>query len=90
MDELAEELVIILDKLKIDQVVGIGEGCGANIIARFGMIHQNRCLGVALIYPTGNEASFRQTIKEKIISNILPTPIHDTFLTWHKFGHVCL
>lgn len=87
LDEIAEELVIIIDKLKVDKVVCLGEGCGANIVARFAMIHPNRCLGVALIHPTGKEASFGQTLKEKI-SSYLPLSLHDSYLTWHRFGHV--
>lgn len=86
LDETAEELVIIIDKLKIDQVVCLGEGCGANIVARFAMIHPNRCLGVALLHPTVKEASLGQTLKEKI-SSILPSSLHDSYLTWHRFGH---
>lgn len=86
LDELGEELVIIIDKLKIDKIVCLGEGCGANIVARFAMIHPKRCLGVSLIHPTGHEASLGQTLKEKI-SNYLPSTLHDTYLTWHRFGH---
>jgi protein NDRG1 len=88
IDEMSEELVIILDELKINQVIGLGEGCGANIIARFGMIHPNRCLGVALIHPTGNTATFMQNLREKFLTNMLPSSTHDSYLVWHKFGHV--
>lgn len=88
LDELGEELVIILDHFKVHQVVGVGEGCGANIIARFAMIHPIRCLGVTLIHPTGQAAPFIQNVKEKIITNVLPNSTHDAYLIWHKFGHV--
>lgn len=33
--EIAYELIIILDHLKIGQAVCLGEGAGANVVARF-------------------------------------------------------
>ena len=35
LQELGEDLVTILDQLDIQFVVGLGEGAGANILARF-------------------------------------------------------
>ena len=34
MQELGEALVSVLDSLNIEYVVGLGEGAGANILAR--------------------------------------------------------
>lgn len=53
MQSLGEDLVCILDQLDIKQVVGIGEGAGANIVARFAMAQPTRVLGVCLIHCTG-------------------------------------
>lgn len=65
LPELAQELVIVLDHFKINQVTCLGEGFGANIAARFAMKHPNRCLGVALVHPTGSTASFFKYLKKK-------------------------
>ena len=35
MQELGEDLVSVLDQLGLEWVVGLGEGAGANILARF-------------------------------------------------------
>lgn len=39
---MGEDLVTILDHLRIKYVIGIGDGAGANIIVRFGMMHVAR------------------------------------------------
>ena len=35
MQNLGEDLVCVLDQLKVEFTVGLGEGAGANILARF-------------------------------------------------------
>uniref|UniRef100_A0A915K1Q9 Uncharacterized protein n=1 Tax=Romanomermis culicivorax TaxID=13658 RepID=A0A915K1Q9_ROMCU len=57
MDAIAHDLVEILDTVKLKAIIGFGEGAGANIILRFGLIHPNRCFGHVLINCTGNGAS---------------------------------
>jgi len=49
MKELGLHLVSILDHFRIKQVVGLGDGAGANIITRFGMCHPSRVHGVLTI-----------------------------------------
>ena len=39
---LGEDLVTVLDQLRVKYCIGIGDGAGANIIARFGMMHVTR------------------------------------------------
>ena len=51
MQEFGEDLVNILDTLRVKCVVGLGEGAGANILLRFGAMHVTRCLGVILVNP---------------------------------------
>ena len=53
MQNLGEDLVTILDQLRIKYCVGLGDGAGANIIVRFGMMHVSRCLGKSVL-PTQN------------------------------------
>ena len=70
----------------------LGEGCGANIAARFAMKHPNRCQGVILVHPTGSTASFMETIKDKINSwlpknnNSPMSQSAEAYLIWHRYG----
>jgi protein NDRG1 len=70
---LGEDLVTVLDFLHVKYVIGLGEGAGANTLARFGHAHPSRCLGLILINLTGSAASvldvFKNKVREKI--NIL-------------------
>ena len=42
MQEVGEDLVSVLDHLNIPLVIGLGEGAGANILARFVNIYLRR------------------------------------------------
>ena len=48
-EDLGLYLVSVLDYLRIKQVVGLGDGAGANIITRFGMCHPSRVYGIFTI-----------------------------------------
>ena len=37
--QVGEDLVTVLDQLRIKHVIGLGDGAGANIMARFAMMH---------------------------------------------------
>ena len=39
---LGEDLVTVLDQLRIKYVIALGDGAGANIVARFAMMHAQR------------------------------------------------
>ena len=52
MAELGLQLVTVLDHLRVDRVVGLGDGAGANIITRFAMNHPSRVHGVMTINNT--------------------------------------
>lgn len=90
MQTLGEDLVNVLDQLKVNIVVGLGDGAGANILTRFGMANPNRCLGLILIHPTCATASVKEYFKEKFISwklqNIGANPTAEQYLVFHKFG----
>jgi protein NDRG1 len=62
MQEIGEDLVNILDTLRVKCVVGIGEGAGANIMLRFGAMHVTRCLGVICINPNPSATTFMEGI----------------------------
>ncbi|XP_021371868.1 uncharacterized protein ZK1073.1-like isoform X1 [Mizuhopecten yessoensis] len=90
MQSLGEDLVCVLDQLDVKQVIGLGEGAGANIVARFAMAQPDRCLGVCLIHCTGTTAGFMESIKDKVISwkldHVGMNPTAETYLVLHRFG----
>lgn len=63
---IGEDLVNILDTLRVKCVIGLGNGAGANIMMRFAMMHVTRCLGVILVHPTSANATMMETFKEKL------------------------
>lgn len=63
---LGEDVVTVLDFLHVKYVIGLGEGAGANVLARFGLAHPSRCLGLILINCTGSAASVLQSFKTKV------------------------
>lgn len=86
---LGEDLVTVLDFLHVKYVIGLGEGAGANVLARFGLAHPTRALGLILINATGSAASVMQSFKNKLISWKNEEMAHsaENFLMYHKFGH---
>lgn len=71
MKTLGEDLVTILDFLHVKYVIGLGEGAGANVLARFGLAHAARCLGLILINCTGSAASVLDNFKNKVGNSAL-------------------
>ncbi|XP_014667076.1 PREDICTED: uncharacterized protein ZK1073.1-like [Priapulus caudatus] len=89
MHQLGQELVFVLDQLNIKYVVALGEGAGANILARFGVAHPKRCLGVCLIHPTSTVAGIIEFVKDKFMGWKLSAgwnPSAEEYLVYHKFG----
>jgi len=48
-DQMGLNLVTVLDTLRVNQVVGLGEGAGANILARFAMKFPARVVGLVAV-----------------------------------------
>jgi len=66
MEAIGLNLVTVLDYLRVKQVVGLGDGAGANIILRFAMNHPGRVHGVLAINTEGVEsAGYKEIIREK-------------------------
>jgi len=90
MQELGEALDQVLDHLNISSVVCLGEGAGANILARFAMKNDQRVLALVLIHCTGTTAGFMETMKDKIITYKLTHQGHNAaavhYLETHRFG----
>ncbi|KAJ6636223.1 Sulfoquinovosidase [Pseudolycoriella hygida] len=86
---LGEDLVTVLDFLHVKYVIGLGEGAGANVLARFGIAHPSRSLGLILINVTGSAASVVETFKTKFINwkGDEVASSAENFLVFHKFGH---
>lgn len=90
MQQLGECLVTVLDRFQIKFVIGLGEGAGANILARFGMAHSSRCLGLVLIHCTSTTAGIMETVRDKFINWKLGVvghnPSAEQYLVFHRFG----
>ena len=59
-------LAEVVDTLAISYVIGLGEGAGANILARFGMDHPEKCLGLILIHCTSTQAGVMEFFRDKV------------------------
>lgn len=71
MGEIAEELVCVVDHLKVPQVICIGDGRGANVAAYFALKHPNRCLGLVLIEPASFTPGFMDTLRYSM-NSVMP------------------
>nr|CAD7452692.1 unnamed protein product [Timema tahoe] len=90
MQQLGEELLTVVDFLHVKYVIGLGEGAGANVLARFGLAHPSRVLGLILINCTGSAASVMDTFKSKFVNwrgKQSMSQSAEDYLIFHKFGH---
>ncbi|CAF1058528.1 unnamed protein product [Rotaria sordida] len=89
-DDLASELINVVNHLNIPQTVLFGEGAGANIACRFAMEYPSRVHGLVLIHPTGTTAGFMEMMKDKLNNWKLihkgMNPDAEAYLIWHRFG----
>ncbi|XP_076368564.1 uncharacterized protein ZK1073.1-like [Tachypleus tridentatus] len=87
---LGEDLVAVLDHLKIKFVVGLGEGAGANILVRFALAHPARVLGLILIHCVSTGVGMMEYFKDKILNwklqSVGMNPSAEQYLVLHKFG----
>jgi pimeloyl-ACP methyl ester carboxylesterase len=65
LEELADELVNVLDYFQLQQAVLMGEGVGATICAHFAIKHSNRCHGLLLLEPVVSTAGVLESMKYK-------------------------
>lgn len=90
LQTLGEDLVTVLDFLHVKYVIGLGEGAGANVLARFGIANPSRCLGLILINCTGSAASVLENFKNKFVNwkgSGSVSQSAEEYLIFHKFGH---
>ncbi|CAF1181213.1 unnamed protein product [Adineta steineri] len=90
LDDIASELINIVDHLNIPQTVIFGEGAGANIASRFAIEYPSRVHGLVLVHPTGTTAGFMEMMKDKLNNWKLihkgMNPDAEAYLIWHRFG----
>ncbi|XP_063531941.1 uncharacterized protein ZK1073.1 isoform X1 [Cydia strobilella] len=92
LQTLGEDLITVLDFLHVRYAVGIGEGAGANVLARCGLAHPRRLLGLILVNCTASTSSVADAFRSRF-SRWKGTDIsqsEEDFLIYHKFGHVSL
>ena len=66
MQQISEDLPSVLDRLGVKLCIGLAEGAGANILARFGMAAPDRCMGLILIHCTASTAGVMEHFKDKV------------------------
>ncbi|XP_041975958.1 uncharacterized protein ZK1073.1 isoform X4 [Aricia agestis] len=89
LQTLGEDLVTVLDFLRVQYAVGLGEGAGANVLARCGLAHPRRLIGLVLVNCTHSTSSVADAFRTRF-SRWRGTDIshsEEDFLIYHKFGH---
>ncbi|KAM3961952.1 uncharacterized protein ZK1073.1 isoform 2-T4 [Aphomia sociella] len=89
LQTLGEDLITVLDFLHVRYAVGLGEGAGANVLARCGLAHPRRLLGLILVNCTASTSSVADAFRTRF-SRWKGTDIsqsEEDFLIYHKFGH---
>jgi len=90
MKELGSAVKKILDELKVKSVVALGEGAGANILARFAIEHPDACIGACLLHCTSSTAGVMEVMKDKVLTwkldHIGMDPSVESYLVIHRFG----
>nr|VZI08039.1 unnamed protein product [Spirometra erinaceieuropaei] len=78
------------DSLELKHVVLLGDGAGANILARLAMLREDITLGAILIHCTGTTAGFMESLRDKIngwkLNTIGMNPSVESYLLLHRFG----
>ncbi|XP_068630234.1 uncharacterized protein ZK1073.1 isoform X5 [Battus philenor] len=92
LQTLGEDLVTVLDFLRVRYAVGLGEGAGANVLARCGLAHPRRLLALVLVNCTGSASSVADAFRSRFSRWRGADISHseEEFLIYHKFGHVSL
>ncbi|KAL7064787.1 hypothetical protein AAHC03_04405 [Spirometra sp. Aus1] len=90
MQQIAEGLSEVCDSLELKHVVLLGDGAGANILARLAMLREDITLGAILIHCTGTTAGFMESLRDKIngwkLNTIGMNPSVESYLLLHRFG----
>ncbi|KAJ2939579.1 hypothetical protein O0L34_g14292 [Tuta absoluta] len=89
LQALGEDLVTVLDFLHVKYAVGLGEGAGANVLARCGLAHPRRLLGLILVNCTASASSVADAFRSRFSrwKGADISQSEEDFLIYHKFGH---
>ncbi|XP_062524442.1 protein NDRG3 isoform X2 [Bombyx mori] len=90
MDELANQLNYVMGHFGIKTFIGFGVGAGANVLARFALIHPKKVDALTLINCTSNQAGWIEWAYQKMNTRSLRSRgmtqgVLD-YLLWHHFG----
>ncbi|XP_063964113.1 uncharacterized protein ZK1073.1-like isoform X1 [Lytechinus pictus] len=94
MQELADEIPGILKELGVPEnreLIGLGEGAGANVLLRLAMKYPKRILALCLLECTTTTAGFSEWGSEKVASWQLKhghkmTANAEKYILWHHLG----
>ncbi|VDN98428.1 unnamed protein product [Rodentolepis nana] len=90
MQKIAEGIAELCDSLELKHFVVIGDGAGANILARVAMLRTDICLGAILIHCTGTTAGFMESFRDRMnswkLKSIGMNPSVENYLMLHRFG----
>ncbi|VDD81161.1 unnamed protein product [Mesocestoides corti] len=90
MQKISEGISELCDSLELKHVVVIGDGAGANIVARFAIAREDICLGAILIHCTGTTAGFMESLRDRVnawkLKSIGMNPSVENYLVLHRFG----
>ncbi|XP_071812373.1 protein NDRG3-like isoform X2 [Apostichopus japonicus] len=90
MDQLADVVLAVLKHFRISSVVGFGMGAGANILARFHLVHPEMVDGLVLINCVSTQSTWSEWAQQKLSSYYLRgkgmTNYSQEYLLWHYFG----
>ncbi|XP_063839354.1 uncharacterized protein ZK1073.1 isoform X4 [Ostrinia nubilalis] len=89
LQTLGEDLITVLDFLHVRYAVGLGEGAGANVLARCGLAHPRRLLGLILVNCTASTSSVADAFRSRFSrwKGADISQSEEDFLIYHKFGH---
>lgn len=90
MDQLAESIHSVVEHYGIRSLIGFGVGAGANILARYELLHHDMVDALVLVNPVATQAGWIEWGYQKMNSWYLfsgqVTSFTEEYLLWHWFG----
>jgi len=90
VQQMGEHVIpAVLDALKVNLIVGLGEGAGANVLVRFAIAHTSRVLGLLLIHLVTAGVGMLEKLKDTLGGKRRPSEAFgspDQVIALHRFG----
>lgn len=87
MTALGGALKDVIDAVGVIRVIGLGEGAGANILARFALQHPDSIYGLCLIHASSGTPTIMENLQGKMLQwNVEHLPMIENFLILHRYG----